>query len=102
MYDSCMATRTITLELDAYEKLRAAKRGRESFSSVVRRCILPDGPKTGKALLDYLRARTAYLTEEELDDIEIIDRNDTPPVSPWAARQYIEQSMSLHGGKALG
>ncbi len=78
-----MATRTITLELDAYEKLKAAKRGRESFSSVVRRCILPDGPKTGAALLDYLRARTAFLTEEELNAIEAIDRNDTPPISPW-------------------
>jgi len=81
--DSCMPTKTITLELDAYEKLKAAKRGRESFSSVVRRCILPEGPKTGAALLDYLRARSTFLTEEELDAIESIDRNDSPPVSPW-------------------
>lgn len=78
-----MATRTITLELDAYEKLKTAKRGRESFSSVVRRCILPDGPKTGAALLDILQARTALLTEEELNVIESIDSNDSPPASPW-------------------
>jgi predicted CopG family antitoxin len=78
-----MTTRTITLELDAYEKLKTAKRGRESFSSVVRRCILPDGPKTGAALLDILQARTALLTEEELNVIESIDRNDSPPASPW-------------------
>ena len=32
-----MATKTISLELDAYEKLRRAKRGGESFSAVVRR-----------------------------------------------------------------
>jgi len=33
-----MATKTISLEVDAYERLRAAKRSeRESFSSVVRR-----------------------------------------------------------------
>jgi predicted CopG family antitoxin len=76
-------TKTITLELDAYEKLKAAKRGRESFSSVVRRCILPAGPKTGAALLDYLRARTSFLTEEELDAIESIDRHDPPPANPW-------------------
>ena len=78
-----MATKTITLELDAYEKLKAAKRGRESFSSVVRRCILPDSPKTGAALLDYLRARSNFLTEDELDAIESADQNDPLPVSPW-------------------
>ncbi|MCB1102272.1 MAG: hypothetical protein KDL10_07910, partial [Kiritimatiellae bacterium] len=33
-----MPTKTITLELDAYERLKAAKRSpRESFSEVVRR-----------------------------------------------------------------
>jgi len=32
-----MATMTITLELDAYEKLRAAKKPGESFTEVVRR-----------------------------------------------------------------
>ncbi len=78
-----MPTKTITLELDAYEKLKAAKRGRESFSAVVRRCIIPNGPKTGQALLHSLRTRTAFLTEEELDAIESIDRDDPPPVNPW-------------------
>lgn len=32
-----MAIKTISLELDAYERLKRAKRGKESFSSVVRR-----------------------------------------------------------------
>jgi hypothetical protein len=32
-----MATKTISLELEAYEKLRRAKKGGESFSAVVRR-----------------------------------------------------------------
>jgi hypothetical protein len=32
-----MATKTITLEIDAYEKLRAAKKPGESFTEVVRR-----------------------------------------------------------------
>jgi predicted CopG family antitoxin len=69
-----MATKTITLELDAYEKLRAAKRGGESFSSVVRRCVLPDRPKTGQAVLDYLRSRKSFLSEEALDAAENADR----------------------------
>jgi len=87
MHDSCMATKTITLELDAYEKLKAAKRGRESFSSVVRRCILPNQPKTGEMLLDYLRSRTVFFTEEELDKMDKINQNDTPPTNPWEENQ---------------
>ena len=47
VHDLCMATKTISLELDAYEKLRRAKRTPgESFSNVVRRAqwenALPD------------------------------------------------------------
>ncbi|MGC9451634.1 MAG: antitoxin VapB family protein [Oceanipulchritudo sp.] len=38
-----MATKTISLELDAYEKLRRAKRGGESFSAVVRRARFEEG-----------------------------------------------------------
>jgi len=37
MHESCMPIKTISLELDAYEKLKRQKRGRESFSQVVRR-----------------------------------------------------------------
>ena len=42
-----MATKTISLEIEAYEKLRRAKRSdRESFSSVVRRARWDDTPPT--------------------------------------------------------
>jgi predicted CopG family antitoxin len=34
-----MAIKTISLELDVYEKLKRAKRGRESFSAVIQRAI---------------------------------------------------------------
>ena len=47
MHESCMATKTITLEIDAYEKLKAAKRGGESFSSVVRRAVIPGASRSG-------------------------------------------------------
>ena len=83
MHDSCMPTKTITLELDAYEKLRAAKQGRESFSSVIRRCIIPNGPRSGAAVLEYLRSRNEFMTEEELYAAEEADKNDLPPTSPW-------------------
>jgi hypothetical protein len=50
-----MATKTITLELDAYEKLRLAKRGGESFTEVVRRASWVDAPVTGAGLREYFR-----------------------------------------------
>jgi predicted CopG family antitoxin len=42
-----MATKTISLELDAYERLRRAKREGESFSGVVRRARF--GPADARA-----------------------------------------------------
>ncbi len=52
MHDSCMATKTISLELDAYEKLRKAKRSeRESFSQVVRRARWEDSASSGPPIL---------------------------------------------------
>ncbi len=66
-----MATKTITLELDAYDRLRKAKRSeRESFSEVVRRAVFPEAPMGGGDLLAFLKRRGAILQEAELDAIE--------------------------------
>lgn len=44
MYDVCMATKTISIEIDAYDLLKREKRDeRESFSQVIRR-ILSERP----------------------------------------------------------
>jgi hypothetical protein len=70
-----MATKTITLEIDAYEKLRRAKRGpRESFSSVVRRARWDETTGAGQ-LLEKLRELHrrhpgSFLDEAALDRIE--------------------------------
>ncbi len=78
-----MATKTISLELDAYEKLAAAKRGRESFSSVVRRCLLPGAPRDGASVLALLRERRRFLSDDDLTKLEKVERSDSPPDNPW-------------------
>ena len=56
MHDQCMAVKTISLEMDAYEKLRRAKRApRESFSNVVRRARWDDLPPDARSVLADLR-----------------------------------------------
>jgi len=52
-----MAIKTISLELDAYERLKRAKRGKESFSAVVRRAHFDAPESSGSAIL----AETAAL-----------------------------------------
>ena len=70
-----MATKTITLELDAYEKLRKAKRSeRESFSEVVRRARWEDAASTGPqilARLSDLRVRhpDSFLPDDVLAEV---------------------------------
>lgn len=83
MYCSCMATKTVTLEIDAYERLKAAKRTGESFSAVVRRAIFPADPPTGRALLEYIDGRHAHVSESYLSSVEAAAGEDGPPDDPW-------------------
>ena len=84
MHASCMATKTITLELDAYEKLRTAKKNGESFSKVVRRATFADAPLTGADLLAFYRSGGSGVSEAYLQSIEEATRHDPPPDNPWA------------------
>ncbi len=87
MHDPCMATKTISLELDAYEKLRAAKTSpKESFSSVVRRATWPKKPGTGKAILAHFVAlvkEDSLLSSERLEQLDAAQEADRPPEDPW-------------------
>lgn len=82
VYYSCMATKTITLEVDAYERLKAAKRPGESFSAVVRRAVFRDEPPTGAELLDVYRSRRR-VAERYLDSVAEAADHDAPPEDPW-------------------
>ena len=80
-----MATKTITLELDAYEKLRRAKRTpRESFSAVVRRAVFPDNPRTGADLLQLMRRRMeeGQIPLDEATLARLDAAQEAPRVSP--------------------
>ena len=79
-----MATKTISLAIDAYEKLLKAKRTRrESFSEVVRRAIIPDDTIKARDLRAYTARRTRFLSEATLDQIDEEDRKDPHPTDPW-------------------
>ena len=79
-----MATKTITLELDAYEKLRQAKRGGESFTEVVRRAVWVDAPATGEALRNYYHNGGSGISDKYLDTVEEAAKHDRLPDDPWA------------------
>jgi len=78
-----MATKTITLELDAYEKLRAAKKNGESFSEVVRRATFAEAPLTAGDLLAYIRSGGSGVSETYLQAVEKAIQHDPPPDNPW-------------------
>jgi len=79
-----MATKTISLELDAYEKLRAAKRAGESFSAVVRRASFAEEPLTGKKLREWLRRGGSGVSAGYLDAVDQAAGHDPVPDDPWA------------------
>ena len=84
MHDSCMATKTISLELDAYERLKAAKGPGDSFSDVVRRATFLKKTLTAQDLLAQLQRRGPMFSESDLKDLEKThDKLSTLPDDPW-------------------
>ncbi len=84
MHAATMATKTISLKVEAYEKLRRARRyPAESFSEVVLRATWPEETVTGAKLLRRYRERGPFFHDEELDRIERLKSEDRPPEAKW-------------------
>ena len=84
MHSACMATKTISLQIDAYERLRRARRSpSESFSQVVLRAEWPTQGITAGELLRRGRAGLFRLPEAAAEAIEALKAQDMPPEDKW-------------------
>ena len=80
---ACMATKTISIDLEAYEKLRRARRfPNESFSKVIKRAEWPVQPCTAGALLSAM-AKIAPVDKTVIDRLDTAQGLDRPPEDPW-------------------
>lgn len=76
MHDTCMATKTITIDLEAYEALRRRKAKGESFSDVIKKHFArgATGAELRRVLEDF---ELAGDTLDALD--ELIEARRTDP-----------------------
>jgi len=82
-----MATKTISLRIEAYERLRAARgHPRESFSDVVMRARWDKEIATGRTLLEHVRERGPLYTSEELSRVESAKAEEASPEDKWVSR----------------
>jgi predicted CopG family antitoxin len=78
-----MATKTISVDMAAYEKLcRSRLRPSESFSQVIKRGRWDRVRSTGRALLEALDD-APIVDEDVLERLENNQRADLPPGDAW-------------------
>ena len=78
-----MPTKTISIDLEAYERLRSVRRSPDdSFSKVIKRAIWPPAPRTAAAMLAALDG-TPVLSDSELDRLEAAQLADPVPEDRW-------------------
>ncbi len=76
-----MATKTLSVDEDAYRALvRARKQRGESFSQVIKRARWDDGPKRCGTILDRV---TGAISDETLGRLDEAQKNDSLPADKW-------------------
>lgn len=71
MHDKCMAVKTITIDMEAYETLARHKRAGQSFSQVIKAHFGPQ-PTAGRLLE---RIKTIRLSDEALTAMDAVAGN---------------------------
>jgi predicted CopG family antitoxin len=77
----CMATKTLSVDEEAYLRLVRAKQDRrESFSAVIKRARWDRGKKRCG---DLLARASGHVPAEVLDALDRAQAEDLPPDDPW-------------------
>ena len=77
-----MATKTLSVDEDAYLRLVRAKQDRrESFSAVIKRARWDRGKKRCR---DLLARASGHVPPEVLDVLDHAQAEDLPPADPWS------------------
>jgi hypothetical protein len=80
---TCMATKTISIDLEAYERLCRARRSRtESFSRVIKRARWEPPATSCASFLGAISALQA-MDREALDRLDAAQHGDEAPGDPW-------------------
>ena len=83
MHSACMATKTISVDLKAYDRLKAARRrADESFSSVIRRAEWPATGTRGSDLIALLESLPPA-APKVWEVLEANQKLDQPPADKW-------------------
>jgi len=78
-----MATKTISIDLEAYERLRRARKSeKESFSQVIRRAEWRTNETACRDLLSVVESMEP-LGEDVIEALERGQEEDRPPRSKW-------------------